>query len=58
MKLKDMSSESLVLIVYGATGFMGQLVATYLDGRRACGVRDMKYIQPTFSDHLMVGSPP
>lgn len=27
-----MSSESLVLIVYGATGFTGQLVATYLDG--------------------------
>ena len=26
-----MSTESLVLIVYGATGFTGQLVATYLD---------------------------
>jgi len=27
-----MSAEPLVLIVYGATGFTGQLVATYLDG--------------------------
>jgi len=27
-----MSTEPLVLIVYGATGFTGQLVATYLDG--------------------------
>ena len=26
-----MSIEPLVLIVYGATGFTGQLVATYLD---------------------------
>jgi short subunit dehydrogenase-like uncharacterized protein len=27
-----MSTEPLVLIVYGATGFTGELVATYLDG--------------------------
>ena len=27
-----MSAEPLILIVYGATGFTGQLVATYLDG--------------------------
>ena len=29
--MNGLSSEPLVLIVYGANGFTGQLVATYLD---------------------------